>query len=85
MSTVEPVFGHLINYLGMRKVNTRGIQQANKCMLLAACAHNLKKLLKYGKSAPKSPAKLTEIMGKLGQNTKNALFSIKMALYGHKR
>ncbi len=32
----------------MRKVNTRGIKQANKCMLMAACAHNLKKLLKYG-------------------------------------
>ncbi len=47
MSTVEPVFGHLINFLGMKKVNTRGIQQANKCMLMAACAHNLKKLLKY--------------------------------------
>ncbi len=47
MSTVEPVFGTLINFLGMSKVNTRGIQQANKCMLLAATAFNIKKLLKY--------------------------------------
>ena len=46
-STVEPVLGTLINYLNMRRVNTRGIQQANKCMLMAAVAYNLKKLLKW--------------------------------------
>ena len=47
MSTVEPVFGTLINFLGMNRVNTRGIQQANKCMLMGATTFNLKKLLKY--------------------------------------
>ena len=46
-STVEPVLGTLVNYLGMRRVNTRGIEQANKCMLMAAIAYNLKKLLKF--------------------------------------
>ena len=46
-STVEPVLGTLVNYLGMRRVNTRGITQANKCMLMAAIAYNLKKLLKF--------------------------------------
>ena len=46
-STVEPVLGTLINYLSMRRVNTRGIRQANKCMLMAAVAYNLKKLLKW--------------------------------------
>ena len=46
-STVEPVLGTLVNYLGMRRVNTRGIQQANKCMLMAAVAYNLKKLMKF--------------------------------------
>ena len=46
-STVEPVFGTLINYTGMRKINTRGIESANKVMLMAAIAYNLKKLLKY--------------------------------------
>jgi transposase len=51
-STVEPVLGTLVNYLGMRRVNTRGLQQANKCMLMAAVAYNLKKLLKWeGKKA----------------------------------
>jgi transposase len=46
-STVEPVLGTLVNYLGMRRVNTRGIKQANKCMLMAAIAYNLKKLMKF--------------------------------------
>lgn len=45
-STVEPVIGTLVNYLGMRKVNTIGIKQANKCMLMAAVAYNLKKMIK---------------------------------------
>jgi hypothetical protein len=31
----------------MRRVNTRGIKQANKCMLMAAIACHLKKLLKW--------------------------------------
>lgn len=47
-STVEPVFGTLINHLGMRKINTRGIESANKIMLMAAMAYNLKKVLRYG-------------------------------------
>jgi hypothetical protein len=47
-STVEPVFGTLINHTGMRKINTRGIESANKVMLMAAMAYNLKKLLRYG-------------------------------------
>lgn len=46
-STVEPVLGTLVNYLGMRRMNTRGMEQANKCMLMAAIAYNLKKLLKF--------------------------------------
>jgi len=46
-STVEPVFGSLINHLGMRKMNAIGIRQANKNMLMAAVAYNLKKYLKF--------------------------------------
>ncbi|MGH2648637.1 MAG: IS1182 family transposase [Ginsengibacter sp.] len=51
-STVEPVLGTLVNYLGLRRLNTRGLQQANKCMLMAAVAYNLKKFMKWqGKKA----------------------------------
>lgn len=46
-SSVEPVLGTLINYTGLRQINTKGIKQANKCMLMAATAYNLKKLLKF--------------------------------------
>jgi transposase len=53
-STVEPVLGTLINYLNLRRVNTRGIRQANKCMLMAAVAYNLKKLMKF--TTPKAQA-----------------------------
>lgn len=46
-STVEPVLGTLVNYLAMRRVNTRGIKQASKCILMSAIAYNLKKLLNW--------------------------------------
>jgi len=60
MGLVEPVFGTLINFLGMRKVNTRGLSQANKVMLMAACAFNLKKLLKYGSKRVQTNAQVLE-------------------------
>lgn len=46
-ATVEPVLGTLVNFLSMRRVNTRGLRSANKCMLMAAVAYNLKKLLRF--------------------------------------
>jgi len=48
-STVEPVLGTLINFLNMRRVNARGIELANKHVLMAALSYNLKKYLKYTK------------------------------------
>jgi len=53
-SRVEPVFGILTQFLGMRKINVRGLVGANKCMHLAATAYNLKKLLKYKSIKAKS-------------------------------
>jgi len=46
-STVEPVIGTLVNFLGIKRVNTKGLTQANKCLTIAAIAYNLKKMLKY--------------------------------------
>ena len=46
-STVEPVLGTLINFMGMRRVWTRGIKNANKFMLGAATAYNLKKWMRF--------------------------------------
>ncbi|MDX1316886.1 MAG: transposase [Xanthomarina gelatinilytica] len=53
-STVEPVFGTLPQFMGLRKVNTIGIKQANKCMHLSAMAYNLKKYLKFIQKRTKS-------------------------------
>lgn len=55
-STVEPVFGTLTQFMGLRKINTIGIQQANKVMHLSAMAYNLKKCLKFIQKRPKSRA-----------------------------
>ena len=46
-STVEPVLGTLINFLNMKRVNTRGIDLANKHVMMAALTYNLKKYLKF--------------------------------------
>jgi transposase len=51
-STVEPVLGTLINFLAMKRVNTRGIQLANKCMMMAAIAYNVKKMMKFKINRP---------------------------------
>lgn len=59
-STVEPVFGTLINFTGMRKINTHGIEAANKVMLMVAIAYNLKKLINhpYNKKLKKAKANI---------------------------
>lgn len=54
-STVEPVIGTLLYFRGMKKVYTKGIDLANKHVLLAATAYNLKKLLAF--NAKKAPYK----------------------------
>ena len=56
-STVEPVFGTLTQFLGMQKVNTKGLEQANKCMHMAAIAYNVKKYLKFIEKRAQSKAK----------------------------
>lgn len=57
-STVEPVFGTLTQFMGLRKINTIGLKQANKVMHLSAMAYNLKKYLKFTRKRSKSGAEL---------------------------
>ena len=67
-STVEPVFGTLTQFMGMRKINTIGLEQANKVMHMAAIAYNLKKYLKFIEKRSKSGAgQLVSIPPKIGQ------------------
>jgi transposase len=46
-ATVEPVLATLLCFVGMRKVYTKGIDLANKHVLMAATAYNIKKLLRF--------------------------------------
>lgn len=55
--TVEPVLGTLINFLNMRRLNSRGMASANKHVLLCAMCYNLKKLLKFHRNKVKIVAK----------------------------
>ena len=47
--TVEPVLGTLINFLNMKKINSRGMEQANKHVIMAALTYNLKKYLRFNR------------------------------------
>ncbi|WP_211341865.1 transposase, partial [Ulvibacterium marinum] len=51
-STVEPVFGSLTEFYGLRKIGVLGKAGAHKVMLMAAIAFNLKKYLKKGGKGP---------------------------------
>lgn len=54
--TVEPVLGHLINFLGMKHIQARGIRAAIKHALMASLCHNLKRLMKTIIKKPKITA-----------------------------
>jgi hypothetical protein len=55
-STVEPVLGTLINFHSMKRVNSRGIEQASKHVIMAALCYNLKKYMKFVQRVVKTKA-----------------------------
>jgi IS5 family transposase len=71
-STVEPVIGTLVNYMGMKRLNTKGLEQANKCMTMSAIAYNLKKLLKH---MPKKLMANIQVKEKLFEHLQNNILS----------
>lgn len=74
-STVEPVLGTLINHHNLKRINSRGMAQANKHVLMAALCYNLKKFLKFNR---KTPQIITEAM----ERTQKALQSLKSMFLG---
>ncbi len=46
-STVEPVLGTLINFFNLKRINSRGMSQANKHVLMSSLSYNLKKYLRF--------------------------------------
>ena len=76
--TVEPVIGTLVNFTNMKRVNTRGIKQANKHVLMAAMTYNLKKYLKFISKKTKTKAGVVcEIQTKADTSLKTAFYGLK--------
>jgi transposase len=76
-STVEPVFGTLINFMGMKKISSRGIDQANKVMLMAGTAYNLQKLMRYVQTARKTAAlRMIKMAEQIYMEVNNAFFQL---------
>lgn len=73
-STVEPVLGTLINHHNMRRINSRGMAQANKHILMAALCYNLKKLMKFSRKLPLFIAEIMRIPKAQPCFRKTALF-----------
>lgn len=84
-STVEPVIGTLVNFTAMGKVYTKGIKIANKCMIMAAVAYNLKKLVKaYAIKLKKRVAEtIKDSVSKVSRNTRGWNALIKSILIGN--
>jgi len=77
--TVEPVIGTLVNFTNMKRLNTRGIEQANKHVLMAALTYNLKKYLRF---VVKKPSILVQVLS--SKQEKNQTF-LKITFYNRKR
>jgi len=76
--TVEPVIGTLVNFTNMKRVNTRGIKQANKHVLMAALTYNLKKYLKFiTKKAKTKAGVVSETKAKVPTSLKTAFNDLK--------
>ena len=72
-ATVEPVLGTLINFGGMKKIYARGIEQAEKHVLMASLCYNLKKMLKFNPKKAQVQVNYAPIVEK-AQQVRNFLF-----------
>ncbi|MFV0201640.1 transposase [Empedobacter falsenii] len=58
-ATVEAVLGTLINFFNLKRINSRGMAQANKHVLMSSLSYNLKK---YLRSIFKIPSVLAQVV-----------------------
>ena len=79
-STVEPVLGTLKEQMGLRQINSIGIEKANKCIQMAATAYNLKKYLNFIGKTPISMAGVVNHQAKKG--LESAFLALKWSLWG---
>jgi len=74
--TVEPVIGTLVNFTNMKRVNTRGIKNANKHVMMATLTYNLKKYMRF---TIKKPSLLAQVLSLKQEELcfcKNSLFKL---------
>ncbi|GHA81340.1 transposase [Pontibacter akesuensis] len=74
-STVDPVFGTLVQHYGLRRIGVLGKSGAHKVMLMAAVAFNLKKYMKYKPSKSISVATALEKERQQSSTGSSFLFS----------
>lgn len=82
--TVEPVIGTLVNFTNMKRVNTRGIENANKHVLMASLTYNLKKYLRF--KTKKALVLVQEVQIKMGNGSqllKSVLYALKNSILSH--
>ena len=79
-STVEPVLGTLINFMGIRRIWTRGLTNANKFIIGAATAYNLKKWLNYTEQKRKTAVISVK---KTGEEICFWLLAVRCFIYHH--
>ncbi|MDX6184110.1 IS1182 family transposase, partial [Flavobacterium sp. Fl-77] len=65
-------------FTNMKRVNTRGIKQANKHVLMAALTYNLKKYLKFITKKTKTKAGVvSELQAKVSTFLKTAIYNLR--------
>lgn len=68
-STVEPVWGTLMNFMAVKRINARGLAAANKVLILASACYNLKKWMRFiTAKANSNAAALNKTMSKAFTN-----------------
>ena len=87
-STVEPVLGTLINHHNMKRINSRGMAQVNKHVMMAALSYNLKKFLRFvvKKTVPIAIGIAQVIIPKQGEDLaflKALIHELKNSFLGH--
>lgn len=83
--TVEPVLGTLLNFMGMRRVNTRGIKQANKHIMMAAMAYNLQKYLRFITKKPITKMAALDLKKPIGlKNPINGFYELIRCVLRHR-
>ncbi|GAA4520814.1 IS1182 family transposase [Sphingobacterium thermophilum] len=83
-STVEPVLGTLINHHNMKRINSRGMKQAHKHVLMAALTYNLKKYLRFVVKKPSVVAQVISLkLGEVYCFLKTHLHELKNSFLSH--